>query len=156
LQASCAAGTARGTEMGARRVGKPAEQGNRLAVTHGAHAQPEPLRVNDKVRALYDVLAAAAPVQDDGELPAADRMAVLLLAKTLCRLESVSEWLDVHGAVDRRGKPRSALRAESKLTNQALALLKELGATPRSRAALGVDLVRAVDLATAMSEPNPQ
>ena len=54
--------------MGARRVGKPAQPGNRLAVKHGAHAEPEPLRVNDKVRALYDVLAAADELAADPKL----------------------------------------------------------------------------------------
>ncbi len=33
--------------------------------------------------------------------------------------------------------------------------LDALGMTPRSRAKLGLDLARAADLATAMSEPDP-
>lgn len=129
--------------------------GNKRGLRHGAHAEPDPLLAAGKAEALAAVLAAAAPVRDElGGLPAADRAMVVLLAKTLCRLESVSEWLDEQGPLDRRGKPRSALRAESKLSNQAVSYLKELGLTPRSRAALGLDLARVVDLATAMSEPD--
>jgi hypothetical protein len=138
-------------------VGKPATPGNRLAVKHAAHAQPPAELVNEQVQRIYDVLAESAPLRDgNGDLPAADATAVLMLARTLVRLHSVGQWLDAHGPVDRRGKPRSALRAESKLSNQAMAYMRELGLTPRSRAQIGASLVAAVDVAAALSEPDAE
>jgi phage FluMu gp28-like protein len=43
----------------------------------------------------------------------------------------------------------------SKCSRNLAELLDRLGMSPRSRAALGVDLARTVDLATAMSEKDP-
>jgi hypothetical protein len=42
------------------------------------------------------------------------------------------------------------------LRAEALDLAESLGMTPRSRARLGLDLSRTVDLATAMSEPDDE
>jgi hypothetical protein len=146
-----------GTRGATRTAPPPAPVGNKRGLRHGAHAEPDAVLAAGKAQALTDVLAAAAPVRDGaGGLPEADRAMVVLLARTLCRLEAVGEWLDANGPLDRRGRPRSALRAESKLSNQAVAYFKELGLTPRSRAALGLDLARVVDLASAMSEPDPE
>jgi hypothetical protein len=77
-----------------------------------------------------------------------------MLAQTLCRLEDVGAWLDEHDALDRRGRPRSAALWERRLQGHALRLMKELGLTPASRAKLGLNLARVVDLATALSEPD--
>jgi hypothetical protein len=71
-------------------------------------------------------------------------------------LEDVGGWLDVHGVLDRRGRERSAARWERRLRGEALRYLDALGMTPKSRARLGLDLARTADLATAMSEPDPQ
>jgi len=91
-----------------------------------------------------------------GDLPIYDRALVRLLAQSLCRLEDVTPWLDKHGAFDRRGKPRSALRWERLLRKEAAEYLDAMGMTPKARARLGVDLARTADLATAMSEPDPE
>ena len=53
------------------------------------------------------------------------------------------------------GIPRPAVEFERRLRAEARDHAAELGLTPRSRAALGLDLARSIDLATAMSEPDP-
>ena len=50
---------------------------------------------------------------------------------------------------------KPAVRYLEQATRTADRLLTVLGMNPRSRAALGLDLARATDLATAMSEPDP-
>jgi hypothetical protein len=132
-----------------------AKAGNKLAVKHGANAQPPAKRVRELEDGLYAALASAAPVRTNGELPAADEAAVRLCARTLARLESVSAWIDAHGALDRRGKPRSAALWERRLTATATKQLAALGMTPASRARIGVDVAQVADLATALSHPDP-
>jgi len=106
---------------------------------------------------IYEEQAEAAPVRAaNGDLPVYDRALVRLLAQALCRLEDVTPWLDKHGAFDRRGKPRSALRWEARLRREVAGYLDAMGMTPKARARLGVDLARTADLASAMSEPDPE
>ena len=134
----------------------PPPKGNRRAVTHGAHAEVLPARLNARAAAIAAELATAAPVRaSDGALPVHDQEVVRLLARTLCRLDDVSKYLDRVGALDRKGKLRSAARAEQRLTSQATKLLSALGMTPSSRVKLGLALAKTADLATAMSEPDP-
>jgi hypothetical protein len=130
----------------------PPPKGNQRNLVHGAHAEPPA----DAVAEAYEAIARAVPLRADGQLPVADETAAWLLARTLVRLRSVGAWLDKNGALDRRGKPRSALRAENKLSNQAMAYARELGLTPRSRAQIGASLVATVDVVAALSEPNPE
>ncbi len=131
------------------------QKGNKNAVRHGANAEPPTLAMNAATQAIYDVLAEAAPVREGQALPRADHFAVVLLAKTLCRLQTVDVWLDTHGLWDRRGKLRSAALWEQRLMSRAESQMAALGMTPTSRAKLGVDLKR-IDLATAMSETDPK
>lgn len=113
-------------------------------MTHGAYARVAPERVSAKVREVADALAQDAPVRaDDGGLPAADAVAVRQLAETLCRLEDIDAYLIRRGWEDESGKPRPVLEYEGRLRGHVLDLLRELGMTPRARAALGLDLVRA-------------
>lgn len=134
-----------------------ANPGNRLAVKHAAHAEVLPARVSERVATIYAELEAEAPVRGpDGGLPVHDREAVRQLARCLCRLDDVGAWLDKYGPLDRRGKERSAARAERRLRGEAARWLDKLGMTPTARAKLGLDLAKAADLATAMSEPDPQ
>lgn len=135
--------------------GRGAPKGNKNNLKHGARAEPPALQLNATTQAIYDTLAEAAPVRESGELPRADHYAVVLLARTLCRLQSLGTWLDKHGMWDRRGHLRSAARWEDKLMARAESQMASLGMTPTSRAKLGVDLKR-IDLATAMSEKDPK
>src|ERR1700722_4020261 len=126
------------------------------ATKHSAHAEILPARVSEKARAVAAEIAVAAPVRaSDGGLPVHDQEIVKMLATVLCRLDSLGEWLDKNGTLDRRGKPRSAANWERRLQSQALRFMKELGLTPSSRAKLGLNLAKTADLATAMSHPDP-
>jgi hypothetical protein len=93
-------------------------------------------------------LEAEAPLRDaQGGLPVHDRQAVELLASALARLQSVSAWLDLRPAVDEQGRPWPAEDTAHRLRREVARLLDALGMTPSSRLALGLDLVRTVDLA---------
>lgn len=113
------------------------------AVSHGAYKRIALPLLNAKARKITEALAADAPVRaQDGSLPAADMPAVRLLADTLCRLDSISAYLERRGWEGEDGKPRPVLDYEARLRSQALDVMKELGMTPASRAKLGLDLAR--------------
>lgn len=113
-------------------------------VSHGAYAAVAVDRLDVKSREIFDALAADAPLRErDGALPAADGVVVRLLADTLCRLDSIGEYLGRKGWQADDGNPRPVLDTEARLRGNALDLLRELGMTPRARAALGLDVVRA-------------
>jgi phage terminase small subunit len=115
-------------------------------VTHGAYAALSPERIGAKVRAVTDALAQDAPVRDvDGGLPAADAVVVRQLGEALCRLDDISAYLQRRGWEDESGRPRPVLEYEGRLRGHVLDLLRELGMTPKSRAALGLDLMRAAE-----------
>jgi hypothetical protein len=110
-----------------------------------------------KALAVFDALSEDVPLTERGGLPAADAAIVRLLAECLCRGESVGEWLTLHGILSEDGEPRTVVvDLERRLRGEAAGYLDALGMTPRSRAKLGVDVRAAtVDVATAMSEPDP-
>lgn len=146
----------------------PPEKGNRRAVTHGAYAKVAPERLDAKADELFEALAADAPVREaDGGLPAADTVAVRLAAETLCRLEDVRAFISEVGVFDtakhhkakrRKKEPRGsrrrrsvdpmrAVEMEDRLVRRLMDQLDSLGMTPRSRAKLGLDQARQMDLA---------
>jgi len=131
--------------------------GNGRAIRHGAYAALAAERLDAKARAVFDALATDAPVRDRGALPAADSVAVRLLADALFRLDDVAEYLARCGWADAKGNLRPALHVETRLRSQALDLLDRLGMTPTARARLGLDLVRAgqaLDLAQHWAQEN--
>ena len=137
---------------------RTAEPGNQRAVTHGAYAAIARERLDTKMREVFDALAGDAPLREaDGSLPAADALVVELLAETLCRRENLRQHLADYGWRDQATKePKTALLdLERRLRKEAATYADQLGMTPRSRARLGLDLVRTVDLSRAMSEPDP-
>jgi len=147
----------RAKQLANLRPAPPAPAGNRQTLRHGGAATGATLPVSEAVREIVDALAASAPVRDAaGELPAADEATVELAARALCRVRRVEAWCDMHGYLDERtGDVKPAVRYLEQATRTADRLLTVLGMNPRSRAALGLDLARATDLATAMSEPDP-
>lgn len=140
------------------RPAPPAPPGNDRAATHRGYAAVAAERLQDRERQVYAALAGDAPLRaPDGGLPASDAVVVRLLAEALCRLEDVAGDIRDHGWRERRsGKPRPAVELERRLRQEALDYAEALGMTPRSRARLGLDLARTVDLATALSDPDPQ
>lgn len=136
---------------------KPPPPGNQLARRHGAYAQIAAERVDAKVLRVFEALSEDVPLKEEGRLPAADGVAVRLLAEVLVRLDDVSAYLTRYGLFDEKTKqPRAALDVEGRLRREAADHADALGMTPRSRARLGLDLQRTVDLATAMSHPDAE
>lgn len=131
---------------------------NRLAVTHAGYAAVAAERLDAKVREVFDALAADAPLRGiDGGLPRSDAAQVRLAAECMCRLDSIAEYVAAMGIFDpETGAIRPALALETRLRREAADHLDALGMSPRSRARLGLDLARTVDLATAMSEPDTE
>lgn len=132
---------------------RTAPAGNQRALSHGAYAAVTRSQLDAKVAEIADALAADAPLRDaDGGLPAADGVAVRLLAECLVRLESVSEYLHRRGWEGTDGEPRPVVDVEAKLRREAADHLDALGMTPRSRAKLGLDTARSISLADELAE----
>jgi hypothetical protein len=147
-------GTERAPKAAVKQVPPPPPKGNRLAVKHGAKAEPPAAAVNAIEQEIYEALAAAAPVRENGALPAADAAMVRLCAKTLARLQGVSDWIDAHGGpLHRDGKPKSAALWERRLSATATKQLASLGMSPAARVKIGAQLAT-VDLSMALSEPD--
>ena len=130
-------------------------RGNVRALKHGGTARRATLIAAGSWAALiYAELEAEAPLRSvDGGLPAHDRQAVELLASALARLQNVEAWLAARPAVDEKGNVWPAEDVASRLRREIATYLDSLGMTPKSRAALGVDLVRTRDvLAEVMAE----
>lgn len=124
-----------------------AVEGNGRALSHGAYSAALVAEVEVEVRELMEALGAAAPVRDgDGSLPTADVVAVERAARALKRWRGLAQWLDLHGRIVERGKGKGGIKPaaelELKAERELAAALDALGMTPRSRAALGVDLAR--------------
>lgn len=131
-------------QLGNLRRGQTVVPGNQAARTHGAYARVADDLIDDKVREVATALAEDAPVKDaDGGLPAHDAPLVRLFAEVLCRVDSVAAYLRDHGILDNRGRLRvRELDIERQLRREAADYAAEMGMTPRSRAALGLDLAR--------------
>jgi hypothetical protein len=130
---------------------------------HGGYAEVIGPRLDAKVAEVSEALAADAPLRDSGGgLPRADSALVVLLAKALVRLEDVGRWLDDYGKRDQAtGAERtSLLDLERRLRVEAADYLDAMAMSPRSRARLGLDLVKGFDLAAALAElpydPQPE
>jgi hypothetical protein len=125
------------------------ERGNQRRRTHGATAKPPA----ERVAAIEAELLDGLPIRDprNGDAPIHDRAMVNLTAIALARLQSVTAYIEEHGPLTRGGRMREASRYEMELSTRAANLLDRLGMSPVSRAKLGVDLVKARDLAQEMS-----
>ena len=148
---------ARARQLANLRPAPPAPPANQRARVHGAYAVVARERLEAKAREVFDALSADAPLRDaDGHLPAADAVPVRLLAECLCRLDSIGDFLRDFGWRGPDGEPRLVLLdLERRLRAEAADHADSMGMTARSRAKLGLSLQRSVDLATAMSEPDP-
>lgn len=123
--------------------------GNVRALKHGGAARQATLiRAGSWAERILAALEEEAPLRDHaGELPAADRQAVELLASALARLEAVTAWLETRPPVNERGEPWPAEELARRLRREVKGLLEALGMTPESRAGLLGDLAPAFDLA---------
>jgi hypothetical protein len=133
-------------DVPAERVGGPArgyswpplEPGHTLSIRHGFYASPM-LREADRVEVaeICDSLRELVPCYSPAFEPALEQ-----LACRLWRQRRAYADLSEHGLV-RDGKPAPVLRDLAHLENRIARDLAELGMTPRSAAALGVDVVTA-------------
>lgn len=132
-------------------------KGATVHLKHGLRTrQPARIVLDPIASEIEDTLAADLPLRGpDGQVPAPDRYMVELAALALLRVRRVSAYLELHGDTDGQGHLRPELDGLGKAIEHAARLLDRLGCSPRARAALGVDLARTADLATAMSEPDP-
>lgn len=123
--------------------------GNVRALVHGGTARKATLiAAGSWAERIYAELEDEAPLRaPDGGLPAHDRQAVELLASALARLQAVEAWLATRPAVNEKGLPWPAEDTARRLRREVAGYLDALGMTPKSRAALGVDLIRAQGLA---------
>lgn len=114
----------------------PPPEGNTRHLMHGAFSERAVAphqRIWDE--AIYSLLEADMPVlAADGSVPAADRVIVAMLSKTMARLSLVQAWLDLHGPLDEKGRPRPAVAVESALRAEANKYGELLGMSPKSRA----------------------
>lgn len=116
-------------------------------ISHGVYAQIAQSELEAKTLAIFDAIAADAPVRSgDGGLPAHDAIAVRLLAETLIRRDRVRDEEMRHGleiaSGPRKGELRGIVQYGLRLDGQAIELLDRLGMTPRARSKLGLDLAR--------------
>lgn len=127
-----------------KRGENPPRDGHLPALRHGGYARVAAERLDEKAREVFDALAADAPMQDTGGLPAADAALVRLAAEVLCRLDDVGANVRDFGLFDQEtGAIRPVVELESRLRREAADHLDALGMSPRSRARLGVDVARA-------------
>jgi hypothetical protein len=135
----------RAAQLANLRTVPPTGPGHGRPAVHGGYAAVATDRLDEKVREVFEALAVDAPLRDrDGLLPAADTVAVRMLAEALCRLEDVSAHIRAYGALDQKtGAVRPVVELEGRLRREVADWLDSLGMTPRSRAKLGLDVVRA-------------
>lgn len=130
----------------------PAGPGNRRAVRHGAFSDS---LINPRAREIAEEVLHAHPHLDaDRDGPALQRYAV-----ALARVERVNEWLNEQDDPDfsnrEAGVTHPVLDRLSKWESQCDMAEHRLGLSPLQRVKLGLATAQAIDVASAMSEPDP-
>lgn len=126
----------------------PAPGSNKRAWKHGAYHALTRAELDVEVAAMRDALGADAPLLDAADVATLDDWAG-------CRvhLRAAERDLADHGWKDRvTGEARSLAEYARKLRRDSLEYAREFGCTPRSRAALGLDVARGFDLAEHWAE----
>jgi hypothetical protein len=124
---------------------EPFRPGHDVSTKHGAYSVE--LVEADVARLLTDLQREGAPwlnVVDGPELQA--------WLRAEAALRRVHDWLDVHGWLDEKGKPRPATELWSRLDRAAARARAALGFNPTSRAALGRDTATARALSAQADE----
>jgi phage terminase small subunit len=135
---------ARERQLANLRNAPAAPAGNQRHRTHGGYARIAGEQMEAKAREVFEALAGDAPLRDTGGgLPAADTLAVRMLAECLVRLDRVAADVRDHGWKDERtGDQRPVIELETRLRAEALTWARELGMTPAARVRLGLDLAQ--------------
>jgi hypothetical protein len=133
---------ARARQLANLRRGGEVQRPEQPNLQHGAYARVSQARLQVKVTEMRDALAEDVPVVSH-----ADTMAITELAVKLCQLDGLRVHLAERGFLDDAGEVRPAAHLERQLSAQVDDKLDALGCTPRSRAKLGLDMARGLDLA---------
>jgi hypothetical protein len=127
--------------------------GHQRRLSHGAYAEITEGQLRDEELRIFEALGADAPVRaEDGGLPREDTLIVRQLAESLVRLQRITTHLVARGIERDDGSLRPAVELELRVRGHVLDLCRELGMTPKSRAALGVDLVRVASAGDRLAE----
>lgn len=128
--------------------------GHGRALKHGGSAVQATRRIAGAwAHAIVEQIEADAPLRNgDGSFPRADRLQAEVIGSACARLEAIEAWLAVRPAVTAKGKPWPVEDTARRLRGDVERGLDRLGMSTRSRAALGLDVVRGLDLAAAMSD----
>jgi hypothetical protein len=147
---------ARARSMKNLRNGKGAQKGQQVGLKNGSRAKQPVGDIAAARQEMKEALADAAPLRDrDGNLPAADRIAVEVVAAALARYRFMQEHLERITPFTNGNRLRYQLVRELRRTEkQLMGELHELGMTPRGRAALGLDVARAGAEAQKAATPN--
>ena len=111
----------------------PFEPGNQLGTTHGAFSAA---RVDPVASDLIDAAIEAVPYLGEG----AFRPALEAWARAEARARLLASWLDEHGLLDAKGRPRHAAQFAVTVERQAAEARARLGLDPASRAKLERDV----------------
>jgi hypothetical protein len=110
-------------------------------------------RLEQREAQVFDALASDAPLRNaDGSLPAADAVVVRLLAEVLCRLDTIGAHIRDRGLLDDAGNVKPVVEVEGRLRREAADHAEALGMTPRARAKIGMNLIRAEVAAQGVEE----
>jgi hypothetical protein len=129
----------------------PFEKGNEVALRHGMKSV---VKVAPRAAEIAEQLRGIVPGYREP-----DDVSIALLSSVLARLEGAYAWLDEHGILDGNGTPHPVLKIISTSENTAARLCAQLGLTPASRAAMGLDVAlarRAVTLTDLVVEAEDQ
>jgi aminoglycoside phosphotransferase (APT) family kinase protein len=130
-----------------RRGGETRSAGNRHAQAHGGYITPR----EDELAEMIEQIEQILPVRQEGAPPPADRFMVEELAKALTQDAAITRWLT--GTALQARNPARVERAQDRrraLSRDIVSMLRELGLTPRSRLAMGVDVVRGMSAGEAL------
>ena len=119
-----------------------APAGNSRNLQHGGYAAVAAERLQAKALEVLEALSVDVPIAD-----VRDAVALRLLAECLCRLDSVAAHIALFGAFHEDSRePKAVLGVERQLRLEAAGHAEALGLTPRSRVALGLDVLAGVNI----------
>jgi hypothetical protein len=132
--------------------------GGAPALKSGLRSRNPPAEVIDPILdAVIDDLEAKVPVRDEhGQVPAWLREMAWSAAIAKLQVIRCSRYLAQYGDTDAQGRLRPEVEALSKTNDRYQRSLERLAMTVPSHMRSGLDAARTIDLASALSEPDPE
>jgi hypothetical protein len=109
--------------------------GTRLAVTHGAHSKFLVARKAEDILSQWTDPEHGLPLAHP-----VDSVAISAAARSAAIFTMLADYVEQEGPLDRRGVPRPATRLLFRGLDSLMAALRQLGATPASRAEMASGL----------------